>query len=412
MKLKNDKIIIQITCLIVSIVLWVFIMIETNPPVYENITNIPVTIKNLSALENSNLVLMNSDKDSLTVNVRVKGTREQIAKVNKDYFTASINVIGLPEGVTNAKVEISGPSGLEITSVSPSQIPCKVEGIVSKIMDVTVHYDGNETNNYHRESPALRPSSVKITGPRSVVDSAAVAVATVNIQGAVDDVTKTVPVRIYDGKDTEIFMSTPVDNVEVTVPIYPTKVVELIPNVIGIPEDGYQLTDVTVNPDKVKIAAKQEVLNTIKELMVEDLDISGAYNNILSTREIINTEGLIILDLPSTPVVNALVEKIIEREFVFTPSDVKFTDLVEGSEARVADEELEIKAVVNGPASIVNSLKKEDIVLTGDLSHVTQGSNNVQIVATTEENVNSIALSQETISVKINKIAADGLQGE
>lgn len=403
MKLKNDKIIIQITCLIVSVALWMFVMVVTNPPINSNYTNIPITIKNLSALENSNLVLMNSDKDSLTVNVTVKGTREQIAKYSKSDFNASIDVLGLTEGITNAKVEISGPSGLEITNVSPSQIPCKVEGIVSKIMDVSVQYEGSQTDTYHRVSPALRPSSVKITGPRSVVDSAAIAVATVNIEGAVDNVTKTVPVRVYDGKDTEIFMSTPVDNVEVTVPIYPTKYVKLVPNVIGIPEDGYQLTNVTVKPDKVRIAAKKEVLNTITELMVEDLDISGAYNNILSSREILNTEGLIMLDLDRDPVVNALVEKIVEREFVFNSSDVNFTNLAEGNEAKVESEELEIIALVSGPASIVNSLRKDDLTLTADLSQATEGLNNVQIVCTTENNVNSIALTQETINVQINK---------
>lgn len=412
MKLKNDKIIIQITCLIISVVLWMFVMVVTNPPIDNNYTNIPVTIKNLSALEKSNLVMMNSDKDSFTVNVRVKGTREQLAKISKTDFSASIDVLGLTEGITNAKIEVSGPGGLEITNVSPSQIACKIEGIVSKVMDVSVQYEGNQTDNYHRVSPAIRPSSVKITGPRSVVDSASLAVATVNIDGAVDNVTKTVPVRVYDGKDTEIFMSTPIDNVEVTVPIYPTKYVKLIPKVIGIPEDGYQLTNVTVKPDKVRIAAKKEVLNTITELIVEDLDISGAYNNILSSREIINTEGLIMLDLESAPVVNALVEKIIEREFVFNSSEVQFTNLDEKNEARAVDKELEIIVLVNGPTSIVNSLKKDDLVLAADLSQAAEGLNNVQIVATTEENVNSIALSLETIIVEINKIAAEEPQEE
>lgn len=412
MKLKNDKIIIQITCLLVSVVLWMFVMFVTNPPIYDDFTNIPVTINNLSALEKSNLVLMNSDKDSLTVNVRVKGTREQISKYSKSDFSASIDVLGLPEGVTNAEIKLSGPGGLEVTSISPSKIPCKIEGIVSKVMDVSVQYEGKQTESYHRTSPVLNPSSVKITGPRSVVDSAAIAVATMNIDGAVDNVTKIVPVRVYDGKDTEIFMSTPVDNVEVTVPIYPTKDVKLIPRVIGIPEDGYQLTNVTIRPESVKIAAKKEVLNNITELLVEELDISGAYNNILSSRNILDTDGLILLDFDSVPVVNALVEKIVEKEFVFNSSEVIFKNLAVGYEVKAQNEDLEIIALVNGPASIVNSLRKDDLTLTSDLSQATEGLNNVQIVATTEENVNSLALSQETIIVEISKSAAEEPQEE
>lgn len=412
MKIKNDKIIIQITCLVISIVLWMIIMVRTNPPQEKTLTNIPVTIKNLSALENSNLVLMNSDKDHFTVNVKVVGTIDQISKVNKNDFSAYIDVLGFSEGITNAKIEIFGPSGIEINNTYPSQIACNIEGIISKVMDVTVQFEGNEAENYYRSYPLPNPSSVKITGPRSVVNSADIAVATVNIEGAVENVTKTVPVRVYDGTDTEIFMSAPIDNVEVSVPIYPTKYVELVPNVIGNPEEGYQLTNVTVKPDKVRIAARKDVLDTIKELKVADLDITDAFNNILSSREILDTDGLIILDLDTAPVVNAVIEKTTEKEFVFKVSDVQFTNLQEGTEITVPDPETEITAVVLGPVSVINQIKKSDLVLTADLSSVRLGINDVVIECITEKTVNNIALTQESIKVEITENATLPLNGE
>lgn len=403
MKIKNDKIIIRITCLIVSIVLWIFIMIQTNPPLDQPYTNIPVVIKNLSALENSNLVLMNSDKDHLTVNVKVRGTREQINKINKSDFSAYIDVLGFSEGVTNAKIDITGPSGVEITNIYPSQIVCNIESIISKVMDVTVQYEGNQADNYYRGLPSSNPSSVKITGPRSVVNSAEAAVATVNIEGAVDNVVKTVPVRVYDGKDTEIFMSVPIDNVNVTVPVYPTKYVKLVSNVTGIPEEGYQLTDVTIKPDKVRIAARKDILDTITELKVEDLDISGAFNNILSSKEILNKDGLIILDLNTAPVVNAVIEKTVEKEFIIEASDIQFTNLREGNEVKVLNPDMEITVLVTGPSGVVNQLKKNDLVLTSDLSTATLGTNDVKIECVTEKSVNSIALTHESISVEITE---------
>lgn len=403
MKIKNDKIIIRITCLIVSIVLWIFIIIQTNPPLDQPYTNIPVIIKNLSVLENSNLVLMNSDKDHLTVNVKVRGTREQINKINKSDFSAYIDVIGFQEGINNAKIEITGPSGVDIISTNPSQIVCNIESIISKVMDVDVQYDGTQAESYYRGLPSSNPSSVKITGPRSVVNSAVKAVATINIEGAVDNVVKTVPVRIYDGKDTEIFMSAPVDNVKVTVPVYPTKYVNLVPNITGAPEEGYQLTDVTVKPDKVRIAARKDILDTITELKVADLDISGAFNNILSSREILDADELFILDLTTSPVVNAVIEKTVEREFVMEASDIQFTNLKEGDEANVIDPDTEITVLVTGPSSVISQLKKSDLVLTSDLSSAAAGTNNVKIECITEKPVNSIALTQESIGVEIKE---------
>ncbi len=401
MKIKNDKIIIQITCLIVSVVLWAIIIIDTNPPMEDTINSIPVTIKNISALENSNLIMMNSDKDHLTVNVRVKGAPDHISKIKRGDFSAYIDVLGFSEGTRNAKVEISGPSGVEIISTNPSQIACNVESIISKVMDVTVQYEGKQAEDYYKALSLSNPSSVKITGPRSVVNSANLAVATVNITNSKDNVIKTVPVRIYDGTDTEIFMSVPVENVEVTVPIYPTKYVSLKPNIIGTPEDGYQLVNVTVKPDKVKIAARQDILDTISELNLSDLDISGAYNNILSPRDILNTDGLFLLDLTTTPVVNVIVDKIVEKELVFNPSEINFVNLKEGNTVKLTDTETDIKVIVTGPSSIVNQLKKDDLKVTADVEGKPLGLNDVSIVCITEKAVNSIALSQEVIKVEV-----------
>lgn len=405
MKIKNDKLVIQVTCLVVSVILWIIIMVETNPQLEDNYTNIPVAIKNLSALENSNLVLMNTDKDNLTVNVKVKGYGEQLNKINKGDFTAYIDVLGYAEGVTNAKVEITGPNGVEIVNTYPSQIACNIESIISRVMDVTVQYEGNQAENYYRSLPLSNPSSVKITGPRSVVNSANLAVATVNINDVKDNLIKTVPVRIYDGTDSEIFMSSPVGNVEVTVPVYPTKYVNLVPNVTGTPEAGYQLASVTVNPLKVRIAARQDILDTIKELNLAELDITGAYNNILSSKDIINTDGLIMLDLTTTPVVNAVIEEIIEKEFVFKSSDVQFVNLIEGSVSALINPDEEITVTVVGTSTIVNSLKKTDLILSADMSEASEGDNSITLETVTDSVLNSITLSREAVEVTVTKEA-------
>ncbi|MDW5298596.1 MAG: CdaR family protein [Sedimentibacter sp.] len=400
MKIKNDKLIIQITCLIVSVILWMVIMVETNPLYENNYTSIPVTIRNLPALSNSNLVMMNTDKDNLTVNVKVKGTIEELKKISKSDFSAYIDVLGYGEGITNANIEVIGPSNVEIISNHPSQIACNIESIISRVMDVTVQFEGTLSENYYKSLASLNISSVKITGPRSVVNSANLAVATVNVDGAKEDIVKTVPVRIYDGKDTEIFMSVPISNVEVSVPVYPTKYVNLIPSVTGTPDEGYQLVNVTVKPEKVRIAARQDILDTIKELNLEELDITGAFNNILSSKEILNTDGLTILDLTTTPVVNAAVEKVIEKELVFTSSDIQFINLKEGRQINLTENE-EITVTVSGTSSIVNALKKSDLVLSANLAEAAVGQNTISIECVTEESFKSITLSKDSVNVEV-----------
>jgi len=407
MKIKNDKIIIQITCLIVSVILWAVIIYNTNPPMKETINSVPVTIRNLSTLESSNLILMNADKDNLTINVNVEGPPDLVSGLRRGDFSAYIDVEGFGEGIRSAEIYVTGPSGVEILSKSPSQIVCNIEGIISKVMDVTIQYEGTQAENYYKALPLSNPSSVKITGPRSVVNAADMAVATVNIANATNDVVRTVPVRIYDGTDTEIFMSAPVENVEVIVPIYPTKYVNLTPNVTGTPEEGYQLTDVTVRPERIRIAARQDILDTINELELAELDITGASRNIIIARDILNTDGLLLLDLTTTPVVNATVDKIVDKELVFEPSEINFINVEEGYEAVVSETQSDITVTVTGPSSIVNQLIKDDLTITADMEGRDIGLHDVSIVCTAEKDVNNISLDQEIINVEVIELRSN-----
>lgn len=404
MKIKNDKLVIQITCLIVAIVLWITVMLVTNQTLEQSYTNVAVTIRNLSTLENSNLVMMNQDKENITVTVKATGLTEQLNNISSRDFSAYIDIKGFKEGTTNAKVEVVGPNGVDVVSVFPEQISCSIEGVISKVMDVTVQYDGAHDSNYYRAQTVPTPSSVKITGPRSVVNSADKAVATINIDGAMDDVVKTVPVRIYDDTDTEIFLSSPIGNVKVTVPIYPTKYVALEPTVVGVPEEGYELVDATIRPERVRIAAEQDVLDTIKVLTLEELDITGAYNNILSARNILNSEGLIILDMEATPVVNATVEKIIDREFTYSIDDIQFINKSENSDVVLDEIDEEITVIVSGTSTLVNSLEKDDLILTVDLAETVVGRNIVNVDCVSEFTFNEITINKESVILEIIEV--------
>ena len=94
-KMKNDKIFVQIACLIVSVALWVMVMIDINPILEDTYTNVPVTVRNLSALENSNMAFMNSDKDNLTVNIKVSGYGTQLNNIKKSDFKWGVVVAKL-----------------------------------------------------------------------------------------------------------------------------------------------------------------------------------------------------------------------------------------------------------------------------------------------------------------------------
>lgn len=401
MKIKNEKLFIKIACLICSVILWIIVMIETNPILEKDIKNVPVTIKNLSTLENSNMVLMNVDKNNLTVNVKIKGYGEQLNKINISDFSAYIDVLGFEEGTKNAKVEIVGPGGVEIQGPFPSQIACVVEKVVSRVMDVTVQYEGKQPADYFMGEGIPNPSSVKITGPRSVVDSAQQAMATINIDGAKDTVVKTVPVRIYNGTNNEITMTVPTDNVKVTVPIYPTKYVSIKPHVVGTPMPGYEVADVSVKPDKVKIAARKDILDTIKELELQELDINNAYHNILASKNIMDNKDIVFMDISSAPVVNVVIEKTVQKELSYKLEDIKLNNVKEGYELKFKNNDEIFTAVINGASTVVEGFTEEDLKLTADFANAVPGVNYIKIEKNSDKKLGSVTLNKEFIEVEI-----------
>ena len=412
MKIKNDKIAIQIACLIAAIALWMTVMLVTNQTLEKPYPNVSVAIRNLSALENSNLVIMNPDKENITVTIKATGLTEQLNSISSRDFSAYIDVLGFAEGTRNAKVEVIGPSGVDIVSVYPAQIACSVEGVISKVMDVTVQSEGVQANSYYKAQTMSNPSSVKITGPRSVVNSADKAVATININGATDDIMKTVPVRVYDDMDNEIFLSAPIGNVKVTVPICPTKYVDFVAAVVGIPEEGYDLVDLVVKPEKVRIAAKQDILDTIKELNLEEIDITDAYNNMLTTGNILNAEGLIFLDMETAPLVNAVIEKIIQREFKYSYNDIQLINKNENTVAVLEKTEEEITVTVLGTSTLVTEMEKDDLILTVDLSETIRGLNTVSIEFVSEYTFKNVMISKQTVNLEIIEATREAQEEE
>lgn len=410
-KLKSDKIFVQIACLIVSISLWVMVMVDINPMFEKNFTNVPVSVRNLSVLESSNMAFMNNDKDNLTVNIKVRGYGSQLNNLTKSDFSAYIDVLGFSEGISNANVVVLGPNGVEIESYYPTQIACKIDSVISKVMDVTLNYEGNPSNEMYSGEGTINPTSVKISGPRSIVDSAKSAIATVNVEGATSDVTKTVPVRIYDGMNNEIFMSVPVNNVQVSVPIYPTKYVSLIPKITGAPIEGFNVTNVSVNPQRVKIAGPRNVIDNIYELRLEELNVTGANKNISAAKQILNTDGIFVVGLNTQIVVTASIEETIEKEFTYNIDEINFVDLTEGLEiVKASDKNTLVTVKVIGTESIINNFTKEDLKIIADLSNAKIGINQAVIKSETDKDVDRIDLSVKTVQVEIANTIQENTQ--
>ncbi len=408
MKIKNDKIVIQVICALVAVGLWMLVMIDKNPMGDRTFNKIPVTINNIEALNrgDTKYVIMNDSK-AFTVNVSVKGLYEDLLKLQSKDIKAAAEITDFNEGSNSFVVEIELPKDMELKTVSPRYITCTIEEIVSVPVDVYVQYEGSQATGYHLgKYGASNPETVFVQGPRSIVNSVSSAVVVVNVEGQQENVTQKKPVKLYDNTNKVIDMKyltiTP-GSVEASYEIQPTKTVPIKPIIIGEPAEGFKLTDISADLDTVVIAAPKEILDTITELETEPLDITGASINMMSEKKIIVGKDVNIVGNANKTNVSATIEKVVEKQFEFSFEDIEFANKGQGYIITPEDENQTFLVTVTAPSSIINKLIKEDIKIKVDLINAIDGLNELGLTLDTSADIDSITINNEVIRFNLEK---------
>ncbi len=407
MKIKHDRILIQLICLFLAVILWVFVMDSNNSKADDPVTGIPVAIRNEALLENSGLTLV--EQKVSTIDVTLTGYRSDLLNIKKEDIKAYIDVSGRKEGLNQISVIIEPLEGVEIKDYTPKEIACNIEALVTKTLDVEVAYKGNQANGYYVDDNTVNPASVIIKGPRSIVNSAARAVANVNLNGDSDTIVKSVPVTIYSDTGHQLPLDINPSIVEVTIPVLPTKYIEINPDIQGEPLEGYKRIGYTVEPERIKIAAYKSVIDSINEARTEPIDITGTFYPVTRSVNIINDNNYIIVEGTSKPTVKVQIEKIIKKDFVYSVSDINYVNIPEGLEVVNEDETDEnlIVVTVEGVSSIINQFSKDDLKLKVDLTDGKKGINNVVISSETNVEMESIVINPETVDIKLDKVKAE-----
>ena len=412
MKIKNDKIIIQVICALVAVGLWVLVMIDKNPMNEKQFYKIPVAIKNIEALtKGSTDYMLMENKDSFTVNVKVSGLHNDLLNLQAKDIKATAEITDFKEGLNSLLVEVEVPNEMKVNVVSPKYITCTIDQIVSVSVDVRVQHEGSHASGYYLSVyGASNPESVIVKGPRSIVNSVSSAVAVVNVEGMSEYVAQNKPVILIDNTnkeiDTRLLTITP-SSVEASYDILPTKTVPVKPTFTGEPAEGYKLTDITSDLESVEIAAPKEILDTIVELETEPIDITDASINVMSDKKIIAGKNVNIIGKTNKVNVTATIEKIVEKDFVYNFSDIEFANKGDDYIITPIEEGQVITVTLKATSTIINKLNKDDIKLVVDLIDSVEGVNEIILNITTDAELESIISDTEYIRFNLEKTKAE-----
>ena len=367
----KDKILLYVISFAVAVVLWAAIIYYVNPDTTIVISGVPVKI-NTSSQDAVSLSIVSGKVE--TVDVEVTAPRSQVPSLGIDSLTAEIDLTGETKSGTYQKtIEVSSNSEfVKILSVTPSTTTIVLDVTESKTLPIDVDDGGySAPEGYYIASPSLSVDTVKIIGPKAIVETIEKASVSVSIDDGVTGIVDFKDCEIVflnsDGGNVDISSVTiDVDSVTVTVPIIRRKTVPLKLDTLNAPgfEGDYCKVDFT--PREIEIAAVDDVYDDIESISIGALDYSKISDD--------NYTEEFVLDMPfgvtnisgiTSVEVKVTLNSVSTDSVTITPDKISVTNTPKGKSASITSKSLRV-SICGSPAS-VEAAKANGISATVDL---------------------------------------------
>lgn len=398
----GNKKVMMILSIIVAIFLWIYVVTDQNPKIFDSIENIPVKITGVETLKERGLVI--NDFQKYFVDIRVYGRRNDLININKKNIIAQVDVSQLnTKGTHYLPINISGiPENVEVSRRNPEAIEITLDHIVIQEKNVEVEIKGNPSKGKSYTSYIVEPKTVQVEGPENVLNNIRNVVATIDISNADKDVTMTLPLKAIDnsGQKVEDIKINP-STVNVTISIEPTKTVSVTPNIVGELPEGYEISNINLSSSNVLIGGNQSHLNTIKNISTEEIDISDKTKSFEQQVKLLLPEGIKVINNDETITVKINIKSYPEKSFEVENIDV--LNLNEGFSIQEDITKQLVKITLSGSKDGIESLKEENISPYINLKNLGEGQHNVPVQLKLPEGILLKNIEPKSLTIHILK---------
>ena len=278
----------KFTALIMSTALWFYVMSSQDPPMDGSYT-VPVAVINSSR----DFRAVVEDKP---ITVELSAPRSYFAEYKDQDIRATIDVANLTEGEYDLQVEASYPKGFEFQDVSPDTLHVKIEPYVEKQIAAEVIVTGSTVSDAVVKSVAKSLDNLTVIGAKSEVAKVQRVIGYAGLTNSEDDFEMQVPMSAIDadGREVKNIRVVP-SSITVTIDLETgvTKKVVPVTAEISLPS-GKEFSKITVEPEQIEIAGKEEVLKTIESLKTAPITLPAVNNTFHGTLKIVVPDGVTI----------------------------------------------------------------------------------------------------------------------
>jgi YbbR domain-containing protein len=302
----------KIFAVIFAFFMWIYVMAEVDPIIIRDIDSVPINITNMQELEL--LELTPEYGTDLNVRVSLRGRRS----ILNAQITRGIKAEGLinnpKEGENILVVDLKDvDSNVEYTLYpSDKQINLEKKMVIRK--SVSVVQTGTLPEGYEIKEIKSNPASMYIEGPKTLVDSITTLMTTLDVSTYDKDFSKKLQVIPVDRDNQEVKgVSINQDTVFVHAIVVKTKTVPIVLDIPNSENDELKLSGYTIDPPEVVIKGKANIIDSIKEIKTEKVELSQLVENPNLKVKLVLPTG-VETQTPEITLKSSM-EKVISKEF-------------------------------------------------------------------------------------------------
>ena len=363
---------LKILSAVCAIIIWIIIVNVYDPSTSVTVSGVEVQLVNTESLtekeyaydvvDGSKISVYISGPRSIVTDIKAKDIVATADLSNVTVFSdyVDIDVKVVKDGVSASSIEIAPKT---------TAIRLKIENRVTKTFNIDTELVGTPADGYVIGGQQISPSSVKVTGTSSVVDSISSVKVLYDVSGATMNISDAAPIKIYDSQGTEIVD----DRIELSKTAVDIKVNVLMTKTL---------------PVSYKTKGTEDALRDVNSIDVPDsaIDVSGLNaDKIFHVRLSSYLPGNITVMSEGVVNVTVRIYPVSEREISVPVTGIVLSNLPQGYNISFGDVTA-VNITVTGEQSVLTALTVTGIIPTIDLSGIKEGDNTLRLKVTLPAN--------------------------
>ncbi len=360
--------------LALAIAVWVS-AVTANDPIEVRTYPYPITIEYVGL----DPAMIANTQESRSLTLRLSAPRSVWEKLTQEQVSvrAFIYLSGLSSGQYTLPVQVQiDKAPVRIVSYSPQTLSIQLDELATETLPIGVVQRGEPAIGYDAGIPSLSMDRATISGPKSVVERVKTLRVVIDLNKAVETITRNLAVQAVDENGLLVSNLT-ISPAEITVvqPIsqrggYRNVVVKVVTT--GQVASGYRLTSLTVSPPAVTVFASNPTLveNLPGYVETNPVDLNGITDD-LEVRVALNLpEGITVVGDQTVSVIVGV--SAIEGSVTLSDLPIEVINLNPEFSAQLAPKTATI--ILSGPLPTLDNLKPGEVRVVVDLEGVTPGT--------------------------------------